>query len=275
MSGPERLFTAAIPVAEFAALRSVGYEPLGQVMGMVVRRFGRVPTFCIVRKARSADASFLGFSGVAVQRNLGEQVGLPRLQAIERMRDEAAEMGSDGIVGVRLIVRPSVGGGREFIAVGTAVRAGPAAPSRMPQAPRRFDTDLSGPDVAKLIGGGFAPLQVALGVSVMLRHEDERMEVQMGTWVNNEIGGATALIQAARAGARADLVSTAARFPGSTVLVRDLTLDVREVPCRLTGTDHRADAVFCGTVIRPLPGGSRAPAPRTFTVMRVTGGTDG
>jgi hypothetical protein len=275
MSGSERVFTAPMPVAEFAALRSVGYEPLGQVMGAVVRRFRRAPTYCIARKARSADATFLGFSGVAVQRNLAEQVGRPRRLAIERMRDEAAELGSDGIVAVRLIARASVGGGREFIAVGTAVRAGPTAPSPTPGAPRRFDTDLSGSDVAKLIGGGFAPLQVALGVSVMLRHEDERMEAQRGAWVNNEIGGATALIQAARAGARADLASTAARYPGSTVLVRDLTLDVREVPCGWTGTDHRADAVFFGTVIRPLPDGSRAPAPRTLTVMRVSGGTDG
>jgi uncharacterized protein YbjQ (UPF0145 family) len=97
--------------------------------------------------------------------------GLSRGQtlALERMREQAAEVGSDGVIGVRLIatdieistdkgVQPTC----HFSAVGTAVRRHDTPPR---DAHRPFTSHLSGQDTWALTVAGCQPLGVVFGFS--------------------------------------------------------------------------------------------------------------
>jgi hypothetical protein len=101
---------------------------------------------------------------------------------MERMRAEAAQVGGDGVVAVRLTVAPFEGIGTEFRAIGTAVRAdGDVHPARP------FTSDLSGQEFAQLIAAGWVPAALLLGIAVMVRHDDWRS--QPGSWSVDQPGG--------------------------------------------------------------------------------------
>ena len=99
--------------------------------------------------------------------------------ALYRMLLECQALGGDGVVGVRLEQRHLGQGNREFVALGTAVRAaGDRRPARL------FSTTLNGQDFAKLFQGGWMPASVVVGISVAIRHDDwatepgERLDLQ-------------------------------------------------------------------------------------------------
>jgi uncharacterized protein YbjQ (UPF0145 family) len=265
-ASPVDPFAPGLSVAEFAALRSVGYEPIGPVLGECVHAVGLAIGFCGV----IGPVPRSGRLPVVSWPNLRAELGAPRREAIRRMRKAAADLRATGIVGVNVTIRPSPGGTR-FVAFGTAVRAGPGGPPRPRRAPRLFDTDLSGQDLARLVLGGFAPVRLVVGVSVVLRHSDVRLRRQRRSFVNQELDGATDLVTAARSRARQDLAADTARFPGSTVVVRDLLLEVDREPCERVEnrTDHRAVAMVWGTAILPLPHRTPSARPQTLPIMRL------
>ena len=78
--------------------------------------------------------------------------------AMTRMEEEAAELGADGVVGVRLDVNYYEWGkdAAEFIAVGTAVKAEDGV-SRRNELGKPFTSDLSGQDFWTLSQTGYAP----------------------------------------------------------------------------------------------------------------------
>jgi uncharacterized protein YbjQ (UPF0145 family) len=181
-----------------------------------------------------------------------------RTRAMERMRQECALLGGDGVVAVRLTVEPFPAGGLEFQAIGTAVRAdGPVRPGQP------FLSDLSGQEFAALIRAGWVPCALVLGISVMVRHDDWVTYQQTASWSNQEVAGYTELVQAARSGARETLREDCARHGGSTVVVRDMTLRIHEQECAATeGHDHVAESMVIGTAVLPFEhGGGNAPAP--------------
>ena len=186
-----------------------------------------------------------------------------RTRAMERMRQECAMLGGDGVVAVHLTVAPFSAGGLEFQAVGTAIRAdGPVRP------PQPFLSDLTGQEFATLLAAGWVPCGLVLGVAVMARHDDWTVVRQAASWSNQEVGGYTDLVQATREAARSALRHDCARHGGTTVVVREMTLDVHERPCSMGGEDqhdHLAEAMVIGTAlvafehaggnapVRPLP----------------------
>jgi uncharacterized protein YbjQ (UPF0145 family) len=183
-----------------------------------------------------------------------------RTRAMRRMRDECAALGGDGVVAVRLTVEPFPAGGLEFQAIGTAVRAdGPVRP-REP-----FLSDLSGQEFAKLLRAGWVPCALVLGIAVMVRHDDWSTQMQTQSWSNQEVAGYTELVQAVRAAARETLRQDCARHGGTTVVVRDLTLELGERTCNAVqeGHDHLAESMVVGTAIVPFehPGGNAPPPP--------------
>src|SRR5689334_3819432 len=167
---PGGTWGSALTTQEFAAVRSVGFEPVGQVFGAAVYAAG---------DARGYDCpGARGASGAAMPAQPATQVsgrGDPgsfgplveamyqaRLTAIDRMTADCSGLGGHGVVGVRLSRGVFPRGGLEFTAIGTAVRAPGAAHGR--RAP--FTCGMSGQDFARLIMMGWVPAGLAVGISM-------------------------------------------------------------------------------------------------------------
>ena len=265
-------FTSDLTVEEFAAIRSVGFSPVGQVLGSAVYNVGWSYTGCgyyyggagfggpALGGPRLGGPGFggPGLGGIAGGWMSAPVVPVPATQqllnqarhrAVERMRQECAGLGGDGVVGVRLSVQSFYGNGLEFMAIGTAVRAdGRARP------PRPFTSDLTGQDFAKLIRAGWVPVALVQGVGAMIRHDDWTVMSQRGSWYNQELNGLTELVHAARDAARASLATDAKHRGGHTVLLRDLTLHVSGQHCAGggEGEDHIANSFLWGTAVVPF-----------------------
>jgi uncharacterized protein YbjQ (UPF0145 family) len=270
-AGESGAFTSALSVEEFAAIRSVGFSPVGQVLGSAVYNVGWSYSGCGYVGAygglrygglNQGDFSGQGMGGyggygsrwqpapvvdVPAVRNLLEQA---RHRAVERMRVECEGLGGDGVVGVRLTVASFYGNGLEFMAIGTAVRADGAKRPRQP-----FTSDLSGQDFAKLIRSGWVPVDLVQGVGAVIRHDDWAQRMQQSSWMNQEVVGSTQLVTAARASARDSLAKDAAKRGGHTVVLQKMQLNMFETRCAYGGEDahdHLADAFIWGTAIVPI-----------------------
>ena len=104
------LFTSDLSVNEFLLIKEVGFHPLGFVMGSSIYHTG-------IQTRKWGQSQELT--------KLTEAMYNARELAMTRMEEEAAELGADGVVGVRLDVNYYEWGkdAAEFIAVGTAVKA--------------------------------------------------------------------------------------------------------------------------------------------------------
>ena len=171
---------SALSTAEFAAIRSVGFEPVGQVLGAAVYNIGFTGGYgcpgawsgygAYAQPIRGAT-QVSGRGGYGSFGPLTQAMYEARHKAIDRMMSECAELGGQGIVGVSLTIGGFPAGGLEFKAIGTAIRAQGAGVAL----PAPFTSDLSGQDFAKLIMGGWVPAGIALGISVAALHDDGLM----------------------------------------------------------------------------------------------------
>src|SRR5437660_10366451 len=167
---------SSLSTSEFAAIRSTGFEPVGQVLGAAVYNVGYTGGFgcpgawsglgrygvpAVGVTTVSGDGNFASF------RPMVATLYEARRAAISRMTAECAQLGGHGVVGVSLTIGAFPAGGLEFKAIGTAVRAPGAAPLREP-----FTSNLSGQDFAKLITTGWVPAGLVLGISIGARHDD-------------------------------------------------------------------------------------------------------
>jgi uncharacterized protein YbjQ (UPF0145 family) len=296
-------FTSNLTVAEHHAIRSVGFTPVGQVLGSCVyalgwtgtwncgigygwRGIGRVGGwtgssggFAGGGSPGGGIAGGSGWGGMGLVARTVEATGLrdslyaARGAAMQRMQAEAARVGGDGVVAVRLTVAPFEGAGLEFRAIGTAVRADGEVHPRRP-----FTSDLSGQEFGQLIGAGWVPAALLLGIAVMVRHDDWRTRSQLGSWnwTNQEVEGYTDLTARARSGARSRLAADTARYgEGATAVVRDMSLRISRRPCAAGNDahDHVAEAMVVGTAIVPFRHrGGNAPA-LPLPVLRLSGRT--
>lgn len=160
---------SALTSDEFAAVRSVGFQPVGQVLGAAVYNVGYTGGY-------GCPGAWGGYNfgwGPAGQTQVSSKGGYgsfgplvktlyeARRAAISRMVAECAELGGHGVVGVRLTIGQFPAGGLEFKAIGTAVSAPGAPRLRQP-----FTSDLSGQDFWTLIRAGYAPLGMVMGSCV-------------------------------------------------------------------------------------------------------------
>ena len=124
---------------EFAAIRSVGFEPVGQVFGAAVYSAGGISGYsCPGARGSSGDGmparsatQVSGPGGLGSFGPLVQTMDQARHTAVDRMITECAELGGHGVVGVRLSRESFPLGGPQFTALGTAVRA-PGAPPGQP-----------------------------------------------------------------------------------------------------------------------------------------------
>jgi uncharacterized protein YbjQ (UPF0145 family) len=250
-------WSSAVTSDEFASIRAVGFEAVGQVLGAAVYNIGYTGGYGCPGAWGSYGVGYSWGPGARTQVSSSGGYGSfgalvatmyeARRTAIGRMVEECAELGGHGVVGVRLSIGGFPAGGLEFKAIGTAVRAPGARPLKKP-----FTSDLSGQDFAKLVMKGWFPAGLVLGISIAARHDDwmTRGQTRWGAG-NNEVTGWTELVNEARHDARTQLGADVKRLGAEGVVVASMDMRVREreCPAQEGGRDHVIEAVNIGTAI--------------------------
>jgi uncharacterized protein YbjQ (UPF0145 family) len=250
---------SALSTAEFAAIRSVGFMPVGQVFGAAVFSVRNVgpydcPTYFGVGsrpQARGPAVYTVGSSSRSAVSALEPQASAifqARQTAIDRMVAECAALDGHGVVGVDFTVEPFPAGGLEFKALGTAVKAQGGPPLRRP-----FTCERSGQDFAKLMLAGWTPVAIVMGISVGVRHVDDWTDFQSSTAArgNAEVGGYTELANKTRRDATEQLRLVVRRRHGSGVVTREMEMWFEELECggKKGAKDQVARATIVGTAI--------------------------
>jgi uncharacterized protein YbjQ (UPF0145 family) len=246
---------SALTSDEFAAVRSVGFQPVGQVLGAAVYNIGYTGGYGCPGAWGGYNFGWgpAGTTQVSSKGGYGSFGPLvktmydARRAAISRMAAECTALGGHGVVGVRLTIGQFPAGGLEFKAIGTAVGAPGGARLRHP-----FTSDLSGQDFAKLVHSGWMPAGLALGITVAARHDDWQT-VGQTRWSagNAEVSGWTELVNDARHDARQQLAADVKRIGAEGVVIASMDLRVREreCPAQEGRRDHIIEAVNIGTAI--------------------------
>jgi uncharacterized protein YbjQ (UPF0145 family) len=157
-----QLALSDLSVTEFLTLSRMGFLPHGLVVGSAIY-----------------DAGWSNLSGQTREVTpLSVAMRSARAMAVRRMRDQAARLQAEGVVGVRLLVEHHRWRGghqvAKIIALGTAVAFDHAhAPPDLRGAPtlhladgRPFTSALSGQDFVTLLRAGYRPVSVAVGCCV-------------------------------------------------------------------------------------------------------------
>ncbi|HEY9789792.1 MAG TPA: heavy metal-binding domain-containing protein [Candidatus Obscuribacterales bacterium] len=148
--GKRKLFTSDLSVNEFLLLKDSGFEAAGMVVGSSIYH--------------------IGFQQAKWNKNeemvvLTQALYHARELAMERMEAEAAELGADGVIGVRLKVKhlewnPDLA---EFVAIGTAVYRADGQADAWKVKGKPFTSDLSGQDFWTLLKSGYRPVGMVMG----------------------------------------------------------------------------------------------------------------
>jgi uncharacterized protein YbjQ (UPF0145 family) len=156
-----RTFSSDLSVDEAVLLKEIGYEPRGLVVGSAVYHVG------IQYYNWNQNQELSELTGAMYQ---------ARQEALAAMERHAAQVGGQGVVGLRLEVRVHGSHGlAEFVAMGTAV-ANPAL-----HATGIWVSDLSGQDLYLLIRAGYLPIGLAFGACVYhVAHQ------ALGQWVGQQ-----------------------------------------------------------------------------------------
>ena len=152
-----------VSVTEFLVLARTGFVPRGLVAGSCLFNAGTQYDWDV----RTGEIT-----------RLSDAIREAQRLAVERMRQQAAELRADGVVSVRISVEHHIWrGGRQVaqcLAMGTAVAFDRKhAPAELGNAPQLhlangqpFGSDLKGRDFVALLGAGYRPLAVAMGTCV-------------------------------------------------------------------------------------------------------------
>lgn len=252
---------SALSTEEFAAIRSVGFEPVGQVFGAAV--YGAGPgTRYSCPGARGPSGGGLparpavqvsGRGGPGSFGPLVQTMDLARHTAVGRMITECAGLGGHGVVGVRLTRGSFPLGGPQCTVIGTAVRARGATRAQLVP----FTAEMSGQDFAKLMRAGWVPAGLVLGLSIGSRHDD-RTTTRQARWGsgNAEVAGWTDLVSQSRRDARRQLERDVTRLGADGVVIATMQMQVRERDCPETAgrRDHIVEATLIGTAIARFTG---------------------
>lgn len=269
---------SGLRAGEFAAVRSVGFEPAGQVFGAAVYPLYATaavscPGTAMLSPLPGAPGKTAGWTGPAAR--IGQALHDGYRTVIERMTGECADLGGHGIVGASLQVTETPGDSFtaatvEFTATGTAVRGRGCPPLARP-----FTTGLSGPDFARLLTGGWVPAGIVLGVSVAGLH-DTLVTTSSGPWGtgNAEVPAYTNLIGCARHDARSRLAEAVRGLGAEGVVVSAMTLRVRSDSCHAhaVGADHFAQAVITGTAVARFADRRNPAPPQGLAVLPLDAG---
>jgi uncharacterized protein YbjQ (UPF0145 family) len=271
---PGGTWGSALSAQEFAVIRSVGFEPIGQVFGAAVYAAGDARGYDCPGAGGSSGAATPAQPATQVSGQgdpgsfgpLVEAMYQARHTAIDRMSAECAGLGGHGVVGIRLRRGAFPRGGLEFTAIGTAVRAPGVADGR--RAP--FTCGVSGQDFARLVMAGWVPAGLAVGISIGSRHDDRATARQTRQWSGNvEVSGWTELMNQSRHDARGRLEGDVRRFGAEGVVITDMGMRVRERDCPVMAgrRDHVVEVTLTGTAIARFSRAGQRRARPALTVM--------
>jgi uncharacterized protein YbjQ (UPF0145 family) len=234
------LFTSGLSVNEFALLDRLGPQPLAQVMGASVVRTGWQYLPALEPGKRFISTSPYGPTptGVALQnlyteaslsqvRNykwraevvceldvLTEAWNLARRRALSRLREEALEVGSNAVVGVRLRRGDHDLGKRaiEYVVTGTAIRVPDADPTESPTL-----TDVSVQNYWRLHSAGHEPVGLVATSAIVFASppRSTRMRRARTTARNQELEELSLGFQLARETVRTRLLGQVSEAGGS------------------------------------------------------------
>lgn len=232
---------------DFAAITSVGFEPVGHVLGAVVVHLGYVShgAKCSAIGSYASGTDLASASADSFNALLRKRYGVRR-QALSRAIEECQALGGDGVVGVRLSIRPFPAGGTEFSVMGTAIRA---RTENRPAAP--FTSHLSPQEFARLLRSGWVPTALVFGISLGARHNDARTRTQARRKATGEVRGFSQLVGETRRDARVQLEQAVAAQGADGLVADEMTLHIgeRECPRQEGNRDHVAEAAIMGTTI--------------------------
>lgn len=263
-------WTSDLSVAELAAVRAAGFEPLGLVLGTSVYHVGAQWGY------RWAGTYGQGYSSVWYcphgwahegmragynwEHSLYEQgMVAARDLAMSRLGQEAQALGAHGVAGVRLTVARTQGlaGLVELSAVGTAVHRPGAPPLPFP-----FTSHLSGQELGKLMASGYVPAALTMGICAIEVDPGCGMEWGMGSWANTELPQVTEAAQRCREIAVQRLEAEAAQV-GDGVIGVSVDFSIHELPAEAKLLELSA----VGTAVRRFSAAPLAEAP--LTIMRL------
>lgn len=278
--------TSLLSAGAAVALHAVGLTPVGDVLGCTARSLVRRMFRCgwdgatglraddrpspVLTSGSVPDGE--GLAGWATGRTLGFR------EALDRLLAQAAAIGADGVVDVRLTETHGDSALQEYVALGTAVRvdAGTDAsfPGRAdgPGAGAPFATTLDGPGTARLLASGWWPAGIAVGLSAAIRHQDRFSRAGAGQVVRvhepGELVGLSDLLAAARADARDRLAEDGRRVGGEHLAVTSFTTRTLVRQWGESHVDDVAQTTAVATVLRARADGPAVAAPaRTLTVL--------
>jgi uncharacterized protein YbjQ (UPF0145 family) len=148
-----QLFTSDLSTSEFLLVKEAGFDPIGLVVGSSIYHIGYQQSAWNQNQEMTV---------------LSQAMYHARELAMDRMEEEAHQLGADGIVGVRLEVNHKEWGAHvaEFMAIGTAVRHRDDPHRFHNKHGRPFTSDLSGQDFYVLLRSGYRPLGMVMGTCV-------------------------------------------------------------------------------------------------------------
>lgn len=248
---PGAVFTSDLSVNEFLLVREAGFRPLGLVLGSSIYHIG-------------AQTSNWGQNMELTV--LSQAMYHARELAMTRMEAEAHALGADGIVGVRLHVKPQEWGTgiSEFIAIGTAVLAEADEQKALVWKDNRgrpFTSDLSGQDFWTLLQSGYAPVGMVMGTCVY--HVAHRKFGQMLSNIgqNAEIPQFTQALYDARELAMGRMQSEAHTLGAEGIVGVTLTEHSH------VWGQHAMEFYAIGTAVRPLRADHVVPPPQMVVTL--------
>ncbi|MCA1711703.1 MAG: heavy metal-binding domain-containing protein [Actinobacteria bacterium] len=294
------LWSSQLTAGQQAALSAVGFAPVGQVMGASVwslNQTGRGACGVYAGSAGSGYATSYGLRpgaghaepavhGAAAHvgkvrsthmQTLGPLVHTytrARRSALRRLQGEAAALGADGVVGVRLAVEPFTGSVQRslsFTALGTAVRSAGSTHLAGP-----FLSDLDGDQLALLLRAGWAPTGLVMGVGAVVAHDSNTTARGRMAWAGNvELPTYSDLATQARADARDRLNEDIRLHAGEAAVVGDFAVSVHEQACTKArggapSSDHVVEAVILGTAISRFDLPAAATASDVLPMIRLS-----
>jgi uncharacterized protein YbjQ (UPF0145 family) len=241
------LFTSDLSVNEFLLVKEAGFHPLGMVMGSSIYHIG-------LQKGNWSSSQELTKLTAAMYN--------ARELAMNRMEEEASQLGADGVVGVRLDVNFYEWGhdSAEFIAVGTAVKAEDGR-SYLNKLGKPFTSDLSGQDFWALVQTGYMPQALVMGTCVYhIAHRGLGQAIsQLGQ--NKELENFTQAMYDARELAMKRMQDEASNLSATGVVGMRL-----EEKSHQWGA-HTIEFLSLGTAVARRPGAGPTSPPRPTTII--------
>jgi len=237
-----RMATTDFSVDEFLLVNSLGFEPVGMVVGTSVYH--------------------VGYQRGYWNQNMEMQVLTSAMYnarelAMSRMEAEAEALGASGVVGVRLEIRFLAWGEHigEFIAVGTAVRQKDGQDWRA-DGGVPFTSDLSGQAFYKLLTAGYRPLGLVLGNCVYHVAHQSFGQLLRQAGMNTEVAVFTQAMYEARELAMSRMQAEAERMKATTVVETRLEVATH------VWEYHVMEFLSIGTAVRPITGDVKAVSPQ-------------